>query len=250
MRPNASISLSVAALVAGAMHTAALAQEPAANSDIATYAATYAAEYKGRDAGLAEFSVSYDALQDVYTFRSYLKVKGLLKIVAPNPAIEHSTFVVRDGKIQPLAFRYEDGTRKGGNNFQARFDWDTRNVILDGEQHVELEIAPGTLDRGSLQVALMHDMAGHGALGPYVIADDDSLKTYELTRVGEERMETPLGELDVLRYRQQRVGSSSITSIWVAPSLQYLPVRMERQRGNETDTIFVLESVEGLGAAR
>jgi hypothetical protein len=93
-------------------------------------------------------------------------------------------------------------------------------------------------------------MAGHGALGPYVIADDDSLKTYELTRVGEERMETPLGELDVLRYRQQRVGSSSITSIWVAPSLQYLPVRMERQRGNETDTIFVLESVEGLGAAR
>jgi hypothetical protein len=232
------------------MHTAALAQEPAANSDIATYAATYAAEYKGRDAGLAEFSVSYDALQDVYTFRSYLKVKGLLKIVAPNPAIEHSTFVVRDGKIQPLAFRYEDGTRKGGNNFQARFDWDTRNVILDGEQHVELEIAPGTLDRGSLQVALMHDMAGHGALGPYVIADDDSLKTYELTRVGEERMETPLGELDVLRYRQQRVGSSSITSIWVAPSLQYLPVRMERQRGNETDTIFVLESVEGLGAAR
>jgi hypothetical protein len=63
-------------------------------------------------------------------------------------------------------------------------------------------------------------------------------------------MATPVGELEVLRYRQQRVGSSSSTSLWVAPSLRYLPVRMERQRGDSTDTIFVLESVEGLGSGQ
>jgi hypothetical protein len=250
MRHSAFTSLSVAALAVAAVELVVVTHVAAAESALATYTATYQTQYKGRDAGLAEFSVTYDAAQDVYTFRSYLKVKGLLRLVAPNPAIEHSTFVVRNGIIRPLAFRYEDGTRKGGNNFEARFDWDSQKVVLDGEQHVELDVTPGTLDRGTLQVALMHDMAAQGPVGPYVLADDDSLKTYELTVVGEERMETPLGELDVVRYRQQRVGSSSSTSIWVAPSLKYLPVRMERQRGGETDTIFALESVEGLGAAQ
>jgi hypothetical protein len=250
MNRNAFRSLSVAALAAGAVLFVASAPATAADPALATYTATYQTEYKGRDAGIAEFSVSYDATQDVYTFRSYLKVKGLLRLIAPNPAIEHSTFIVRDGQIRPLAFRYEDGTRKGGNNFQARFDWDARNVVLEGEQHVELDVAPGTLDRGSFQVALMRDMAAQGALGPYVLADDDSLKSYELTLVGTERMATALGELDVVRYRQQRLGSSSSTSLWVAPSLKYLPVRMERQRSGETDTIFILASVEGLGGTQ
>jgi hypothetical protein len=249
MRSNAFISLS-ATLVAGAMQLAAVTQAHGAEPVLATYTATYQVEYKGRNAGLAEFSLGYDAAQDVYTFRSYLKVKGLLRVIAPNPAIEHSVFVVRDGRIQPREFRYEDGTRKGGNNFQGHFDWDAQKVVLEGEQRVELDVAPGTLDRGSLQVALMHDMSAQRALGPYVLADNDSLKTYELTLVGEERMATPLGELGVLRYRQQRVGSSSSTSLWVAPSLKHLPVRMERQRGDETDTIFVLESVQGLGAVQ
>jgi hypothetical protein len=250
MRRSAFTSLSGTTIVAVAAELAVVSHAAAADPAIATYTATYQTQYKGRDAGLAEFSVSYDAAQDVYTFRSYLKVKGLLRLVAPNPAIEHSTFVVRDGRVRPLATRYEDGTRKGGNNFQARFDWDSQKVVLEGEQHIELDIAPGTLDRGSVQVALMHDMASQGPVGPYVVANDDSLETYELTLIGEERMDTSLGELDVVRYRQQRVGSSSSTSLWVAPSLKYLPVRMERQRGGETDTVFVLESVTGLGVTR
>jgi hypothetical protein len=248
MRSKAFISRS--ATLAGAAALAALAQAHGAEPVLAIYTASYQVEYKGKNAGLAEFSLAYDAAQDVYTFRSYLKVKGLLRLIAPNPAIEQSIFVVHDGRIQPREFRYEDGTRKGGNNFQGRFDWDAQRVVLEGEQRVELDVAPGTLDRGSLQVALMRDMAAQATLGPYVLADEDSLKTYEVTLVGEERMATPVGELEVLRYRQQRVGSSSSTSLWVAPSLRYLPVRMERQRGDSTDTIFVLESVEGLGSGQ
>jgi hypothetical protein len=252
MKHSAFKSLSLAALAAALVAAlVAVTDIRAADPVLATYTANYQVEYKGRSAGLAEFSVSYDAAQDLYTFRSYLEVKGLLlRAIAPKPAVEHSVFAVRNGRIEPLEFRYEDGTRKGGNNFQARFDWAAKRVVLDGEQHVELDIAPGTLDRGSLQVALMRDMAARGTLGPYVLADDDSLKTYEVTRVGEERLTTSVGELAVVRYRQQRVGSSSSTSLWVAPELQYLPVRMERQRGDATDTIFVLESVEGLGRAR
>ena len=246
MKHKAFTSLSIPAFFAGAV-LLAVTDAPAADAVLPTYTATYQVEYKGRNAGLADFSVSYDAAQDVYTFRSSLKVKGLLRLIAPNAAVEHSVFVVRDGRIKPLEFRYEDGSRKGGNNYQAHFDWDSKKVVLEGEQRIELDLASGTLDRGSLQVALMRDMAARAALGPYVLADNDSLKTFEYTLLGEERMQTSLGELEVLRYRQQRVGSSASTSLWVAPELKYLPVRIERQRGDETDTIFVLQSVEGLG---
>jgi hypothetical protein len=35
-------------------------------------------------------------------------------------------------------------------------------------------------------------------------------------------------------------------SIWAAPKLHFLPVRFEQHRDGETNTVIVLESVDGL----
>jgi len=209
--------------------------------------AVYQIKYKGRNAGTSEFIVSYEVERDTYRFSSSTKAKGLYRFISPRPIVERSDFAVRNGTVTPLEFWYEDGSRKGKENLHTVFDWASSVAVIDGEHgRLELELSPGALDRGSMQVAVMRDVASGRQPGPYVLADEDSLKTYELSAEGEEQISTPLGDFSALRFKQQRQGSSRSTVMWFVPELQYLPAIIEQHRGDEVRTAFILESVEGL----
>lgn len=240
MSYNAFISASLILL------GASIAGSASADGALPTYTATYQVLHKGRNVGSAVFSVGYDGERGVYTFRSRTTAKGMLRLVRPKPVVERSDFTVRDGRIQPLEFAYEDGSRKGEDNLHVVFDWDARIASIRGERNLELALSPGVLDRGSLQVAVMRDMAAGAVPGPYVLADENALKTYEYSLQGRETAATPFGELETVRYLQQRQGSSRNMSIWAAPKLHFLPVRFEQHRDGETNTVIVLESVDGL----
>lgn len=219
----------------------------AADPSIPTYRATYEVTYKGRNVGSSEFAVSHDESTGRYTFRSSTRVKGLLRLLAPKPAVEHSEFIVADGEIRPIEFWYEDGTRKGEGNYHTVFDWANATATVDVEGGSrEIVLTPGALDRGSLQVALMRDMISGSKIGPYVMADESSLTTYELSAPEADQVETGLGSLAVERYERRREGSSRATVLSVAPALRYLPVRIEQLKNDESNTIFVLDAVEGL----
>ena len=140
-----------------------------------------------------------------------------------------------------------DGSRKGEDNLHIVFDWDNAVAVVVGEAgRSELRLEAGVLDRGSMQVALMHDLAGSGRPGRYLLLDDDSLRPYEYSANGELIVTTGVGDLQTLAFVQQRENSSRSTYLWVAPQLQYLPVRIEQHRNGEIQTAFTLKSVEGL----
>jgi hypothetical protein len=216
-------------------------------AELPTWTATYQLEYNGRRAGTSEFSVRFDAASGVYEFQSQTDARGFYRLLVPNTILERSRFVFDEGGFRPLEFRYEDGSRRGRNNLHILFDWD-RGVATanSNDGSVEFDIEPGVLDRGSMQVALMHDMAQAAAPPEYLLADEDSVRPYEYTPTGEASITTAAGRFDTRTYRQQREGSSRATLIWAAPALAYLPVRIERQRNGETQTALLLESVQGL----
>jgi Protein of unknown function (DUF3108) len=216
---------------------------------VATYRAVYEVEYKGKPLGTSEFSVSHDAARDVYVFESRTIAKGMLKLVSPNPVIEHSEFRVVNGALEPLEFRYEDGSRKGEDNFTIAFDWQSKVATTNGENgRREVALTAGVLDRGALQVALMRDLAARGQPGSYSVADDDGVQAYEYVPSGEESIATGIGNLRALKLTQQREGSSRMTLLWAAPELGHLPVRIEQRRDGEVQTAFTLQSVDGLAA--
>ncbi|HUQ52689.1 MAG TPA: DUF3108 domain-containing protein [Gammaproteobacteria bacterium] len=241
------IRWSMLAVLALAAHTAY-----GADASVATYAATYRVIYKGKDAGTAEFNVRYLADQDIYEFRSSVMAKGMLKLARPNPAVERSQFRVDAAGVRPQGFWYEDGSRSGEDNFHIDFDWQ-RNVatVSNAEARREFAVPEAVQDRGSLQVALMRDLAATGAVKSFKLADEDGVIEYEYAENGTATM--PVGKGPAVATRiltQQRVGSSRITSLWVAPSLRFLPVRMEQRRDGEVQTAFELISVTGLSGAQ
>ena len=223
----------------------------AAEPSVATYTATYSVAYKGREAGTAEFSVrQIEEQADVYEFTSRVLAKGLLKLARPNPAVERSRFRVEQSGIRPLEFWYEDGSRSGEDNFHVAFDWERRVATVSTESgRRELALPAMALDRGSLQVALMRDLALNGVPSTYSLADEDSVAEYAYTDNGSATIATGIGSVEARRLIQQRAGSSRTTELWMAPTLGFLPVRIEQRRDGEVQTAFELLRVDGVTAA-
>lgn len=237
--PGAAAAAMVGLGVAGGA-----AAQSAPVAQIAEYTAAYDVDYKGRNLGTAEFSLQRE--DDTFVFESRAEARGLLKLVRPNPLLERSRFKLADGEIRPLTFEFEDGSRGGEENFRAAFDWQSGVVVVEHDSgRAEYELSKGVLDRGSMQVALMRDLARGESVGPYMLVDDDGIDQYHYDRVAEdETLETPAGEYATELYEQRRAGSSRVTRLWVAPALRFLPVRIAQFRDGELHTDFTLKEAD------
>jgi len=215
---------------------------------VPVYDAVYQVEYKGKNLGSSEFKVTRDETQNSYEFTSTTTAKGILaKFAAPNPTIETSRFTVVAGRIRPVEYSYKDGSRKGGDDRNIKFDWERHVAIVsDKDGRREVAIDDVSLDPGSLHVALMQDLILNGKPGQYRITDADQAKTYGFEDNGQAQTDTGLGKLATHSYIQHREGSSRTTYLWVAPQLNYLPARIETRKDNEVQTSLTLMSVEGI----
>ena len=216
----------------------------AQSQPVATYSATYSLEYKGRRAGEAEFSVRPESEAGVFSYRSHARLKGLLaRLAAPRPVVEHSLFTAAHGSFEPRSFRYEDGSRKGEDNYGLSFNGGNATLELAAGAR-EIGFPPGALDRGTAQVRLAAAVAAGHIPATLEIIDDDGVETYAIETLGRANTPTGQGEIETMRVAQQRAGSSRRTVFWFAPALDFVPVRIEQMRDGQAETVFVLESIE------
>jgi len=244
---TAALIFGVASLLvtAGRPAAAPVASDPA----VRAYSAVYQIRHEGRNVGTSKFEVRYDMGSGLYRFSSSSAFRGLLKFLSPKAIVERSEFVSEAGRITPLKFWYEDGNRRGTDDFQILFDWDNGIAITETDDGPrEFPIPRGALDRGTMQIQVMLDMARAGPRGSYTLADEDGLRTYTYRPAADKLLETPFGELATQAFIQERPGSSRRTLLWAAPELHYLPARIEQVRDGETKVVLLLESVEWLRA--
>ncbi len=218
-----------------------------AADDIQTYTATYTAEAKGKEIGVSTFSVRYIPERMVYEYKSVTNVKGFLKLAVPNPVITRSEFRVTATGLEPLEFWYEDGSRNHDGNVHIVFDWEKKTATTSSKHgRKEFAIQPGALDDGTLQVALMHDLATTGKPGHYLRTDEDSITEYVYQDQGDAQTATGMGKLKTHAYNQQRQGSNRVNWIWALPDMKFLPARIEQRKDGEVNSAFTLQSVNGI----
>jgi len=218
-----------------------------AEETIKTYHAVYQVELRGKIIGTSEFSVQSRPGENTYRFTSKTAARGMLRLLQPSPVLEHTDFIYEKNRIRPTEFWSQNTNGEEKNNLHIVFNWD-RGIATttEGKATSVVEIRDNVLNRGSMQVTMMRDLSRGVEPGPYVLVDGDSLKTYRYTYEGETTQETPLGAITTREYTQQRDNSTRRTSIWLAPELSYLPVRIEQKRSSKTYTSFFLKSVKGL----
>jgi hypothetical protein len=210
---------------------------------IAEYRASYEVTHDGRRAATAEFSVVAAGAGE-YLYRSVTEVRGLLKLIAPNPATEQSRLRLAGADLRSLQFDYVDGSRKGEDNFSINYDMAAGRIRITRAEGTEtLPFEPDLLDRGSLQVAVMRDLASCRLPRSYRWVNDDGITTYRYERLDDRVAETGAGNMPTLRFRQQREGSSRQSILWLAPSQSFVPVIVEQIDDGETETVYTLSEI-------
>ena len=174
------------------------------------------------------------AEKNCFHIKGIAEPMGLAALFA-GKTTEESHFCLENGHIRSQKYRLE---REGGDeddSYTLRFDWGNQLVTTDKGESRELP-AEG-FDRTVMELALRRQLARHFKKSQslpdkpfiFLMVEDDEIKPYRFQVTGRETINTAAGRFDTLRI--ERVNSDKRQfRLWLAPELDYLPVRLERQR--------------------
>ena len=206
-----------------------------------TYTAVYRVEYKGRKAGKSSVELTYDDVSKAYRYTSSIALEGLYKLAAPDGSAWSEFRLGADGLV--LLRSWIDGV-KGAADTLVEFDWD--HGLARSDAFGSVRVASGTLDAGTMPVALMNSLLHAQTAGSHTVLNGGETKTYQFAQTAEETLNTPLGALSTTVVEEQQPESRRTTVLWMAPELCFLPVRITQQVDDHTETSLVLETAEVL----
>ena len=157
--------------------------------------------------------------------------------------IRETTRLRQNGeRVMPLEYRYQrDGRRD--RTITQQFDWQAGQVTSQVNDAVySYALQDGAIDQSAYLVNLMTDLANGKREFNYRVASRKELRTYDVQHLGDERLNTVLGELDTVIIQRK---AKETTTLWCAADLHFLPVKIRHEDKNGVFTAY-LESVEGL----
>lgn len=216
----------------------------------------YEAEYEARSYGLtstARRALTSTAQESGSDIRTYRLTQGLsVSVLGANLiTLEESSHFAQAGTaLIGGAYRY-DQTGISRRNRHIRFDWESESARVttrDGETRYPVE--PGTLDQLTFTAQLRLDVRRARQEGAgqtdftYRIIDEHGPEEQLYRLVGNETLETPLGNLETLRLERIREPDSPrTTTVWLAPAEEYIMVRLLQTEEGDSDTELMLSSL-------
>jgi hypothetical protein len=189
--------------------------------------AVYAASYNGLPITAKKTLARSD---DGY--RLSLVAKNLLGRIA-----ETEAFHLDDsGTIHPDSYHYERSIFGRGREEIMTVEPGRSEAIYlrKGERHV-IEMEDSYLGPLSYQLAMRRDLIENNPELCYQVIYRGRVKEYRFRRLGEEKLKTRAGTFDTIKLERVRDDDQRETLLWVAPSLDYLPVRLwQREEDGES----------------
>lgn len=145
-----------------------------------------------------------------------------------------------EGVVQPQKYYYK---RRGlGRNRDAEltFDWDREKVLNNVENTSwSMDISQNVQDKISYQIQLQKDLINGRDNLVYDIADGGELKRYRFDIEGEERLDTPLGQVNTVKVKRSRDDNDRVTYAWLAKDWDYMLIRLEQREDGDSHTITI-----------
>jgi Protein of unknown function (DUF3108) len=220
-----------------------LATGPLARADqLKPFEATFTWAWHGLTVAVS--TLKLEQHDDVWVYTSKSEPRGIGKVFSERPTQE-STLRVTDGEVRPLHYKADDGTPSTKRDADVVFDWEHNHATgVYEDEKVDMPIQPGLQDDLSVQVALVVELlAGHQP-ERFRLIDKNTVREYHYTREGQESVATPFGNVDTIVFASQKAGSPRLTRFWCAPSLGYIPVRVEQTKGNDVQWTMQAQSIK------
>lgn len=226
---------------------------PAHADSLRPHEVVYRTSFKGINAGELRLRLTPDKGPDAWLYETHAAPTLLASIVISARSLEQSRFRVTARGVEPHHYSLSDGSAEHSNDTELAYDWLRGHVSgrARGET-VELDVEPGTQDAMSIRAAVVVDLLAGREPHDYAMIDGRELKHYVYRRGSSARLDTALGPLDTVIFTSDRKGSDGhgrSWRYWYAPTLDWLPVRIEQREDGRTRLLFVVRSLKWLDAA-
>lgn len=209
------------------------------------FEATYLVSMGPMTIGESTRSLSLDRNGN-YVLRSSSRATGMASFVVKDQLEERSTWRFVNNGIQALEYR---SNRTGGKREKTErvvFDWKKRVATGSGTRgNWQIAITTPSYDKLLYQLAASQDLANGKRKLSYLIADHGNLRDYDVGIVGEETISTALGKFETIKIKRMDDDKRD-TTLWIAPSLGYLPVRIDYVELDGSSFKAVLKSLSGI----
>lgn len=208
-------------------------------AELKPFTATY--EAIKFDLVLGEIKVSLQPEGKHFIYSKASTTKGLVALFRNEQVQEKSTLAVSEKGLRVLDYQYQ--LKRGDDNRTDSFTFESAKKVngIYKDQPFSLDVPQGTLDRSSIEVALMRDADPNAKKLNYTAVEKDKLKTYNFQYQGEQTVETPAGKFQCLSYKVVRSSGKRSTTLCLAPELNNLPVKITHDEKG-TEFYMVLKS--------
>lgn len=217
------------------------------SGDIAPFEVVYEVGNNLISAGDARLRLSNTG--DLWEYSLNIRPKGVFKLAGKGRIREKSTFTLLESGdevfLQPQEYQYrQDDERRREVN--AGFDWDNNTVTYKyrGKTVTESFTTP-LLDRLTVTLLIMNALRHDFDKVELPVFDSAKIKQVDFVNEGHEYLKTNRGRIDTIRVTNRNAtGGSRETTTWFAPSLDYLPVKIEHKKRDELVVRLSLISLE------
>jgi len=211
-------------------------------AELEPFEASYAWSWKGMTVAVSTVKLEKD--QGQWRYRSHSSPRGIGKVFAERPVMESTLRVTPDG-VQPISYRADDGTSSTKRDAQLDFDWEHGRVTgVYEDVPVNMPLQPGIQDDLSIQIALMVELLRGHTPDRFQLVDKNQVREYQYSREASAKLHTAIGDLDTVIYKAQKAGSPRITRFWCAPSLGFVPLRIEQRREDDVQWTMQIEKLQ------
>lgn len=146
---------------------------------------------------------------------------------------EHSLFHWNGERLQPLKYQFDQDVAFKSKHRKLTIDPEAKLISgTDKEGEFNLPYADDTVDRNLVVLALAMDLRANNKSLSYRVADKRKIDIHRYVIAGSEKIMVGKAEMEALRIDRVRDKAGRSTTIWVAPSLHYLPVRIRQLEPN------------------
>jgi hypothetical protein len=223
---------------------AATATTPA--SALRPHVVSFAVAFKGIGAGTIELRLTREG-PNLWRYETRPQPSMLARMIISASSIERGTFSIGPDGVEPRDYSLDDGTPKRTRD-EVALDYDRAAGRVRGfarGEPLDLPLVPRLQDPLSIRAALLNDLLAGREPGEYPMVDGRDIETFVYRKVGPAQLKTALGEIDTVVYTSSRKGADARAKTWkywYAPSLGWLPVRIEQRDQDGPRLVFTIRA--------
>lgn len=201
-------------------------------SAMSPFQASYQFSYNGKNVGSATRTLSKSGNNWTYIFAA--------KAAAIASASETSRFTLNNGQISSNNFSRTSKVLIHNDTMTVNFNPATKTINTKKKDTTKsFPWKAGALDELNAELQIREDLKGSGLKSSYLIADAKGLDARRFVKQGNETIKTAYGTYNTVKVVLSHDNGSKSSTFWLAPQLDYLPVKMAHQDDKTTYNLML-----------